>query len=262
MADEPSRILPGLKPVIEALETIPKKIDQVLLRKGFENRDTRYIQSLCQQNGIKLSRIDPLVLDKLCRRKADLPPAAHQGVAARLSAIEVVDLNVLVAALESVPLPLILALDQIQDPGNLGTLARTLYTLGGCGLLVPLHNTAALSIAAERSAAGALEKLPVCRVANLAHALDDLEEMGLTIYGSTLDKTNSLDAFTTEFNFPAVLVLGNEAKGLRPGVAKRCQFNIYIPQARVFDSLNVAQAGAILLGVAWAQRRKSLAQNC
>ena len=153
MAEEPSRILPGLKPVIEALETIPKKVEQVLLRKGLENRDTHYIQSLCQQNKIKLSRVDQLVLDKLCRRKANLPLVAHQGVLARLCASEMVDLETLTSKLTSVPLPLILALDQIQDPGNLGTLARTLYTLGGCGLLVPLHNTAALSIAAERSAA-------------------------------------------------------------------------------------------------------------
>ena len=261
MADEPSRILPGLKPVIEALETIPQRIEQVLLRKGFVNRETHYIQSLCQQNSIKLSQVDQLVLDRLCKRPGHLPKTTHQGVVAKLSASDVVDLSTLTLALSSAPLPLILALDQIQDPGNLGTLARTLYTLGGCGLLVPLHNSAALSSAAERSAAGALEKLPVCRVANLANALDDLEEMGLTIYGSTLNKTNSLDAFTTTFSFPAVLVLGNEAKGVRPHIAKRCQSNLYIPQARSFNSLNVAQAGAILIGLAWGQRKENLVKS-
>lgn len=258
MADQnpPSTFLPGLKPVLEALETIPKRIDLVLLRKGLENREIHKIVALCQQHGIKLSRVDSEVLDSHLRRDNAHKQNTHQGVLARLSQSQYVDLQTLKNNLTTVPLPLILALDQVQDPGNLGALARTLYTLGGAGLLVPLHNTAALGIQAHRSAAGALEKLPVCRQVNLGHALDDLEESGLTIYGTSQNKTQAQNAFKTEIVFPSVLVLGNEAKGIRPFVAKRCHFHLYIPQARQFDSFNVAQAGAILLGLAAAQRFK------
>lgn len=143
------------------------------------------------------------------------------------------------------------------DPGNVGTLCRTLYALGGAGLLLPRHNSAYLGPAARRAAAGALEHLPVAQVTNLAHALDSAEEAGLTIYGAGgAPGPNSLDAFADGMRLPAVLVLGNEDKGLRPGVAKRCAHMLRIPLARPFDSLNVAQAGAVLLGLAAAARSR------
>ena len=162
----------------------------------------------------------------------------------------------LLAAVADAPLPLLLALDQVQDPGNVGTLCRTLYALGGAGLLLPRHNSAYLGPGARRAAAGALEHLPVAQVTNLARALDSADEAGLTIYGAGgAEGPNSLDAFTDRMRLPAVLVLGNEDKGLRPGVAKRCAHMLRIPLARSFDSLNVAQAGAVLLGLAAAHSR-------
>ena len=139
----------------------------------------------------------------------------------------------------------------------MGTLCRTLYALGGAGLLLPRHNSAYLGPAARRAAAGALEHLPVAQVTNLAHALDSAEEAGLTIYGAGGSPgPNSLNAFADNMRLPAVLVLGNEDKGLRPGVAKRCAHMLRIPLARPFDSLNVAQAGAVLLGLAAAARSR------
>ena len=146
------------------------------------------------------------------------------------------------------------AFDQVQDPGNVGTLCRTLYARGGAGIILPRHNSAYLGPAARRSAAGALEHLPVTRVTNLGHALDSAEEAGLTIYGAGGQSApNSVNAFTETMHLPAVLVLGNEEKGLRPGTVKRCAHMLRIPLARSFDSLNVAQAGGILLGLAAAR---------
>ena len=96
-------------------------------------------------------------------------------------------------------------------------------------------------------------KEELARVTNLAHALDEAEEAGFSIYGAGCGP-DAADAFEHAMQLPAVLVLGNEDKGLRPGVAKRCGRMLRIPLARKFDSLNVAQAGAILLGLA-AMRR-------
>ena len=164
------------------------------------------------------------------------------------------ELEHIFAAVEQAPLPIILALDQVQDPGNVGTLCRTLYALGGAGIILPRHNSAYLGPAARRSAAGALEHLPVARVTNLGHALDSAEEAGLTIYGAGgQNGPASVDAFAEPVRLPAVLVLGNEEKGLRPGIVKRCAHMLRIPLARSFDSLNVAQAGAILLGLTAAR---------
>ena len=220
------------------------------------------MRRLCRAHGIRCNAVDAAALDRLCGRPRRGHAVAHQGVAARLAATEFVSLEALLLSVPEAPLPLLLALDQVQDPGNVGTLCRTLYALGGAGLLLPRHHSADLGPAARRTAAGALERLAVAQVTNLAHALDSAEEAGLAVYG-TGDGSGSaggapcVDAFTTPIELPAVLVLGNEDKGLRPGVAKRCSTFLRIPLARKFDSLNVAQAGAILMGLA-AQHR---AQN-
>ena len=240
--------LPGLKPVLEKLLAEPKKIDHILLRKNFTGSEINELQNLCQKNGIPIQRVDSHVLDKICRRGGLAKGVAHQGVVARLSDVSYVDCATLLPSVANSPLPLILALDEIQDPGNLGTLARTLYALGGVGLLVSEH-TARLGPAARKCAAGALEMLPIAKHANFAEALDQLELAGLTIYAAEMKNPKTHNAFTSSLLLPAVLLLGNEAHGIRPHIRKRCHALIHIPQARTFDSLNVAQAGAILMGL-------------
>ena len=251
-------LLPGLKPVLELLASEPQRVDLVFCKKGLHGPEAREVQNLCRQNGVRFSLVDGAALDRLCRGpRPGRDAVAHQGVAARLAVTGFCGLEELLADVPDAPLPLLLALDQVQDPGNVGTLCRTLYALGGAGLLLPRHNSAYLGPAARRAAAGALEHLPVAQVTNLAHALDSDEEAGLTIYGAGgAPGPNSLDAFADGMRLPAVLVLGNEDKGLRPGVAKRCAHMLRIPLARPFDSLNVAQAGAVLLGLAASARSR------
>ena len=247
-------LLPGLKPVLELLQSDPQRIDLVFCRKGLRSREALQVQDLCRKGGVRYSLVDTAALDRLCREAAEAGQAEvnHQGVVARLAVTEFRQLDELLAAVREAPLPLLLALDQVQDPGNVGTLCRSLYALGGAGILLPRHNSAYLGPAARRAAAGALERLPVARVTNLAHALDSAEEAGLTIYGAGCSPRDD-DAFCHAMQLPAVLVLGNEAKGLRPGVAKRCARMLRIPLARQFDSLNVAQAGAMLMALAAAR---------
>lgn len=245
-------LLPGMKPVLEILGATPQRVSQVYCRKGLNSPDADEVRRLCRRHGIRCDVVDAAALDRLCGRPRRGHAVAHQGVAARLAATEFTSLEALLPSVPEAPLPLLLALDQVQDPGNVGTLCRTLYALGGAGLLVPRHNSAYLGPAARRTAAGALERLPVAQVTNLAHALDSAEEAGLAIYGTGLGGGDApcVDAFATPLELPAVLVLGNEDKGLRPGVAKRCGAFLRIPFGRDFDSLNVAQAGAILMGLA------------
>lgn len=253
-------VLPGLKPVLELVISAPERIDQVFIRKSPSSGELQELVRQCRQCGVRFTFVDTPALDRLCgvpRRGGTT--IAHQGVAARLAAAGFTPLETLLAQLPDAPLPLLVALDNVQDPGNVGTLCRTLYALGGAGLIVPRHNSAYLGPAARRAAAGALERLPVARVTNLARALDSAEEAGLTIYGTgCADGADSaLNAFTTPLRMPAVVVLGNEDTGLRPGVRKRCHSVLHIPLARHFDSLNVAQAGAVLLGLAAAQHLRT-----
>jgi 23S rRNA (guanosine2251-2'-O)-methyltransferase len=252
-------LLPGVKPVLELLSNSPGRIDLVYCKKGLFNRETIEIQNLCRQNGLRFTLVEQAALDRLCRdERRGKQAVLHQGIIARLSMNTFCSLEELLSTAVDAPLPVVLALDQVQDPGNVGTLARTLYALGGAGIILPLHNSAHLGPAAHKTAAGALEHLPLARVTNLAHALTKASGLGFIIYGACSEVKNpehpTLNAFTGFMRLPAVLTLGNEQKGLRPGVAKRCDSLLRIPLARDFDSLNVAQAGAILLGLAAANK--------
>ena len=205
--------------------------------------------------------------------------AANEALAKITSLSEGEDVMALLAIPEAGALPVggdCVVLERVQDPGNVGTLARTLYALGGAGLITPRHNGVYLGAGARRAAAGALEHLPVARVTNLARALEDAAEQGYAIYaaegaansGNSGNSENPADsdnsnssssskksktpeasasAFTDPLTLPAVLVLGSEEHGLRPLVRKHCDRAIHIPMLRDFNSLNVAQAGGILI---------------
>lgn len=240
-------ILPGYKPVLELLKDSPACIARVYCLKNFRSSDQ--IARLCQLNDIPLEFCDQRALSAL------LPvhdhQIAHQGLVAVLSSANLLPDAALFEQVSSAPLPVILALDQIQDPGNLGTLCRTAYALGAAGILLPTHDAAGPGPAAFKASAGALARMPFAMVTNLARSLDLAEEKGFIIYGTGLNDTDatSENAFACSWQFPAIIVLGNEQKGVRPGVAKRCAKNVTIPFQRPFDSLNIAQAGAILLGL-------------
>lgn len=245
-------LLPGAKPVLELLESAPHRIDTVFLRKGRHTREMERIADICRTAGVRFSLLAPPAFARVYDGKS-------QGVVARLFEAGFVEYESLLDTVMEAPMPLLLALDQVQDPGNAGTLARTLYALGGAGLVVPRHNGAYLGAGAAKAAAGALERLPVAKAANLGQALDAAKDRGIFIYGaasgSRTEQDNNrpvLDIFDVTPRFPAVLVLGGEEGGLRPGVEKRCDALLRIPMLRDFDSLNVAQAGAVSLG--WFSR--------
>lgn len=229
----------GNKPVKELLLDSPSKVDFVALRKGRRDNAAEEIIELCRTQKVPFKTVMDKDLDRMFRGN-------HQGVAARCAALEYVSLPELLEQAPEAPLPLIVVLDQVQDTGNVGVLARTLHALGGAGLVVCQHHGAYLGAGAVRSSAGALNKLPVAKVGNLANALKDCVNYDYTVYLGRMT-SDSMNAYTAELETPAVLVLGNEEKGIRPGVAKYGHHSLHIPFLREFDSLNVAQAGAILV---------------
>ena len=174
--------------------------------------------------------------------------ANHQGLAARIFDTGYIEPFDLLQYPNFSKLQLILALDQVQDPGNIGALARTLFALGGIGMVITRHRSASLGSAAIKSSAGALNRLSVARVANLSKFLDQAGDFGWNIYGTGLDDTGHNIYLFPEFEWPMILILGNEEKGIRPGVAKRCKAILSIPMCSGFNSLNVAQAGAMIMG--------------
>jgi len=229
----------GNKPVIELLMDNPSRVDFVAFRKGRHDKNLDEVFDLCKKQKVPFKSVSDKDLDYMYRGN-------HQGIVARCAALSYMPFIELLETAPDAPLPLIVVLDQVQDTGNVGVLARTIYALGGAGLVVCQHHGAYLGAGAVRSSAGALNKLPVSKVGNLATAMKDFVNYDYNIYCA--QRTNdSQDIYTAELETPAVLVLGNEEKGIRPGVSKFGHHSLHIPFLREFDSLNVAQAGAILV---------------
>lgn len=232
--------LPGMKPVLELLERDPERADMVFVRKGRIGAESARLLDLCREYGVRFSLVNDETLGRIAGR------AGHQGVVARLREVSFMPWERFLEQAMHAPLPLIAALDQVQDPGNVGTLARTLFAMGGAGIVLPRHNSAFLGSGARRSAAGALERLPITQVINLARAVEEAREAGFTSCAAQKAE-ESVNPLAEKLPLPALLVLGNEEKGIRQGVLKHCDCSLCIPFRRDFDSLNVAQAGAILI---------------
>jgi 23S rRNA (guanosine2251-2'-O)-methyltransferase len=173
---------------------------------------------------------------------------AHQGVAARVDPYPYVGAADLLAADE----PLIVALDEVQDPQNLGAIARTAECAGATGLVVPERRSAEVTAAAAKASAGAVEHLPIARVRNLADFLSDAKAAGLWCHGADEGAKTRYDQ--ADLKGGLVLVMGAEGKGLRPRVRAHCDLLVSLPLHGRIGSLNVSAAAAILLYEAVSQR--------
>jgi 23S rRNA (guanosine2251-2'-O)-methyltransferase len=175
----------------------------------------------------------------------------HQGIVAEVDPYPYADPGSLVAA----PDALVLALDQVQDPRNLGAVCRSAEAAGAAGVVIPQRRSAAVTAAACKASAGAVEHLPVARVTNLADWLGEAKEAGAWIYGADAEApARHSDADLTG---RVVLVLGGEGKGLRRRVAETCDLLVSIPLRGRVESLNVSAAAAVLTFEALRQRAPS-----
>jgi 23S rRNA (guanosine2251-2'-O)-methyltransferase len=167
---------------------------------------------------------------------------AHQGICAEVGPYPYAD----AAQLLAVPDPLIVALDEVQDPQNLGAIARTAECAGATGLVLPERRTAEVTAAAAKASAGAVEHVPIARVRNLADFLADAKTAGCWAYGAEAGDA-AVPYDRPDYAGGAVLVLGAEGRGLRPRVRASCDQLVAIPLHGRVDSLNVGVAAAILL---------------
>jgi len=174
----------------------------------------------------------------------------HQGVCAEVGPYPYADTDGLLAAEDA----LVVALDQIQDPRNLGAVARVAECVGATGMVIPERRSAEVTPAACKTAAGAVEHLPIAQVRNLADFLDDAKKAGAWVYGAAAGAPTSYDG--PDYTGRVVLVLGSEGRGLRPRVAEHCDQLISLPIRGHVESLNVSTAAAgILYGILQSRRR-------
>jgi 23S rRNA (guanosine2251-2'-O)-methyltransferase len=237
-------ILYGLHPVEEALRSGSRKFDHLCVARDRHDQRLQKIIDAARESGVRL-RFEPREeLTRLART------AAHQGVVAIARTREFLDLEDLLTGPEP---RLLLALDGIEDPQNLGALLRTADASGVDGVLLTERRAAPLSPVAVKASAGAAEHVRIARVVNLVRALEQLKEQNIWCVGLDERGTTGYDDY--DFTSNTVVVLGREGSGLHDLVRRTCDHLLRIPMAGAVASLNVSAAGAVVLFEAARQRR-------
>jgi len=244
--DEPVRIV-GRHPVIELLLSRPKDVRNVFLLRGAKGEAATRIDGLCRDNKVSVQRVDRRWFEEQGRN------TNHQGVLAEVAPRAPVALRELLdtAAKKGEP-ALLVVLDQIQDPHNVGAIVRTAAAVGADGVVVGRHRSASISPTVAKVAAGATEHTPIAIVTNTARALDEMKAAGIWIVGTDGSANQSL--YETDLSVPLAFVIGNEARGLRRLVREKCDLVVKIPIPGRAESLNASVAAGVLLYEAFRQR--------
>ncbi|MBS0366126.1 MAG: 23S rRNA (guanosine(2251)-2'-O)-methyltransferase RlmB [Proteobacteria bacterium] len=242
-----TQVLYGLHAVRIALERNPARVRRVRLAAGRDDARVRTVEELARRHQVRVERVEARVLQQA------LGDVAHQGVVADIEPLPAWDEDQLLEALAGERSPLLLALDGVQDPHNLGACLRTADACGALAVIVPRDRAAQLTPTARKVAAGAAESVPVVSVTNLVRTLKLLKEAGLWVVGA--DTAGSRPAQELDLTGPVVLVLGAEGSGLRHLTREHCDYLAHLPQLGTVESLNVSVAAGMLLYEAVRQRR-------
>jgi 23S rRNA (guanosine2251-2'-O)-methyltransferase len=242
-------VLYGLHAIEEAVKAGRRRFDQVLVARERDDLRLEKLVALCREAGLRVRQESREQLTQLAQTPA------HQGAVALVRPQEFLSIEDLFEPILPGQARLLLALDGVEDPQNLGALLRVADGAGVDGILLTERRSAPLSPVAVKASAGASEHLRIARVVNLVRALEELKRRNLWIIG--LDERGASDYDAFDFTGDCVLVLGREGAGLHELVRKSCDHLLRIPMAGGVSSLNVSAAGAVVLYEAFRQRRHS-----
>jgi 23S rRNA (guanosine2251-2'-O)-methyltransferase len=234
----------GFHAVEEALAA-GRPLERIVIARGRHGERVEAVVRLAKSRGVPLRFEDRQQLDRLTGTRE------HQGIAALAAAKPAVELEDLLRA--PAPQGLLVLLDGIEDPHNLGAIVRTSLAAGAQGVVIPERRAAGLTDTVERASAGALAHLPVARVKNLVRAMEQLKEAGYWLIG--LDERAEKSHTDVDLTGPVGIVLGREGEGLHDLTRKRCDFLVSIPTTGPVRSLNVSVAAGVMLFEAVRQRR-------
>jgi len=236
----------GVHAVRIMLERHPERVHGVRIAQQRDDPRVRAIDELARRHQRPVQRVDARALKHL------LGDVAHQGVAADITPLPPWTEDELLVALQKVSAPLLLALDGVQDPHNLGACLRSADACGALAVIVPRDRAAQVTPTVRKVAVGAAETTPVVAVTNLVRALKLLKQAGLWVIGA--DAAGDKSAQRVDLTGPVVLVLGAEGTGLRHLTRQTCDFLVRLPQLGAVESLNVSVAAGMLLYEALRQR--------
>jgi len=237
----------GMHAVRVMLERHPERVHSVRIAEQRDDPRVRAIDELARRHQRPVQRVEARALQQL------LGDVAHQGVAADITPLPPWSEDALLAALQSASAPLLLALDGVQDPHNLGACLRSADACGALAVIVPRDRAAQLTPTVRKVAVGAAETTPVVAVTNLVRTLKLLKQAGLWVVGA--DAAGEKSAHQADLTGPVVLVLGAEGTGLRRLTRQNCDFLVRLPQLGAVESLNVSVAAGMLLYEAVRQRQ-------
>ena len=226
-------IIYGKNPVIEAIRA--RKVVKVFIVNNFNDQK---ISSLIKENRLAVSMISPNEMDKMC-------DGVHQGIAAELKPYQTVGLEEIIAKAKKKEKKIIVMLDNISDPHNLGAILRSADVFEASGIILPKHNSVTLNATVAKTSAGAINYVPVAVVNNLNQAIKTLKEEGYWVVST--DGSANIDYSSLKYDFPVVVVIGSEGKGVSPLVLKNSDYIVKIPQFGHVNSLNASVAAGILL---------------
>ena len=248
-----TEIIYGIHPIREALDSRGQEVKEIWVSRSGTSAAVRKILKQARGFGIKVRTFDRQ------RLGFKAGTTSHQGVVAILSPYDYAEVETIMETSLAEGPALILVLDGIEDPQNLGGLIRTAYICGAHGVVVPKDRAAPLTAAVAKASAGALEHSKVARVTNLRRTLDLMKEKGIWVVALTME--GDLPVYELDLCRPTALVIGGEAKGIRPLIKQTCDFQASIPQQGRLDSLNAAAAGAMALYETMRQRLTAAPQK-
>ena len=223
----------GKNPVIEAIRA--KKALKVFVVNNFNDQK---VLSLIKENHLNMVMISTLEMEKMC-------DGVHQGIAAELKPYQLVSLEEIIIKAKKKEKKIIVMLDNISDPHNLGAIMRSANVFEASGIIIPKHNSVTLNATVAKTSAGAINYVPVAAVNNLNQAIKTLKDEGYWVVST--DGSAELSYSSIKYDFPVVVVIGSEGKGVSPLVLKNSDYIVKIPQYGHVNSLNASVAAGILL---------------
>ena len=235
----------GRNPVMEALKS-NRTINKIWLAKGEQKGSVREIVALAKEKRIAVQMVERSKLDKM------FPHENHQGVAASVASADYVAWQDIVdAARQKGEDPVLVILDELEDPHNLGAILRSVDAVGAHGVIIPKRRAVPLTDGVAKASAGAIEHVPVARVSNLVQVIEELKKQGIWIAGADL---HGEYMHKQDLTGPLAIVVGSEGKGLGKLVRESCDYVVSIPMQGKINSLNASVATGVLLYEVYRQR--------
>ena len=237
----------GRNPVIERLQRESQDVEKICLAEGSTHSRIRQIITMAEQVGIPIEHCPRRELDRL------EPAVPHQGVIAFVRTPHYSDLSSILAKVQhSERDALLVMLDGVQDPRNLGAILRTADAANANAVIIPKNRAVGITAAVHKASAGASAYIPIVKVTNLARTIDTLKKAGIWVAGATGDA--SFLYTEADFNVPLCLVFGGEGEGIRRLVKEKCDYLVHLPMLGNIESLNVSVAAGVLLYEVLRQR--------